>query len=112
MTRQREYSRRYAKSAGARLVRNARRDEVLEALSAAGPRAVYCGCLDFAIRSGSQKATGYAAHLFREIFGTWPRPYDRGPPAPLPNFLIDEWVALRKRNARPRNEAPKARAAE
>ena len=102
MTRQREYSRRYAKSAGARLVRNARRDEVLEALSAAGPRAVYCGCLDFAIRSGSQKAAGYAAHLFLEIFGTWPRPCDRGPPAPLPNFLIDEWAAGRKRKARPR----------
>jgi hypothetical protein len=93
---------RQAKSVAASLTRNARRDELLEKLSAAGPRAVYCGCLDFAVRQGSQKATGYAAHLFLEIFGEWPRPRDRGPPAPLPDFLIEEWVALRSKKKRAR----------
>ena len=97
----RDYSWRYGKSTANGLVRDARRQKVLEDLSAAGPRPVYCGCLDFAIRSGSQKAAGYAAHLFREIFGAWPRSCDRGPPAPLPNFLIEEWVAGRKRKAQP-----------
>jgi hypothetical protein len=58
MTR-RDYSWRYGKSAANGLVRDARRQKVLEDLSAAGPRPVYCGCLDFAIRSGSQKAAGY-----------------------------------------------------
>ena len=102
MTRRREYKWRFTRAAFNGLVRDAQRNELIEKLSAAGPRAVYCGCLDFAIRSGSQKAAGYAAHLFREIFGAWPRSCDRGTPAALPNFLIEEWVAGRKRKARPR----------
>src|SRR5215472_14980111 len=102
MTRRREYTWRFTQAAFNGLVRDAQRNEVVEKLRAAGPRTTYGDCLNFTIRSGSQKATGYAAHLFREIFGTWPRPCDRGPPAPLPNCLIDEWVAGRKRKARPR----------
>jgi hypothetical protein len=97
----REYSWRFAKTVFTGLVRDARRHEMLEELLGTEPRAVYCACLDFAIRSGSQKAEGYAANLFMEIFGTWPRPCDRGPPAPLANSLIEEWVAGRKRKPRP-----------
>jgi hypothetical protein len=81
------------------LVRKAKRNELLEMLRATEPRATYCDCLNFTIRSGSQKATKYAAVLFKKIYGTWPRPCDLGPPAPLPNLLLDEWVALRKRKA-------------
>jgi len=101
MTRRRAYKWRFTKTVFKGLVRKAQldaeRDELLVKLSAAAPRAVYCSCLDFAIRSGSQKAAGYAAHLFLEIFGAWPRSCDRGPPAPLPDFLIEQWVALRKK---------------
>jgi hypothetical protein len=60
-------------------------------------RAVYAGCLDYAMRRRSPKAAGFAANLFKDIFGTWPQPRDRGPPAPLPDRLIDEWVADRKK---------------
>jgi hypothetical protein len=85
-----------------RLERRWHREALLDDLRRIKPATAYADCLNFTIRSGSQKAAGYAAHLFLEIFGTWPRPCDRGPPAPLPNFLIDEWAAGRKRKARPR----------
>jgi hypothetical protein len=95
--KRREYSWRHTRAVSGGLVRDARRNEVLGELLRIGPSKVYAGCLDFAIRSGSQKAAGYAAHLFREVFGTWPRPQDRIEPEPLPDFLIEEWVAGRKR---------------
>jgi hypothetical protein len=84
------------------LVRDARRDEVLEALSAAGPTAVYAGLLAYAL--GRNYKLGWAAYAFKEIFGVWPRPQDRrvGPQALPNNILIDEWAAGRKRKARPR----------
>ncbi len=100
MTR-RKYKWRYTRAVFNGLVRDAQckaqRNELIEKLHAIEPRAVYCGCLEFAIRSGSQKAPGYAANLFKEIFTTWPRSCDRGPPAPLPDFLIEQWVDLRKK---------------
>jgi len=96
MRRQKEYSWRHAKAVSGGLVRAARRNELLGELLKIGPADVYAGCLDFAIRSGSQKARGYASHLFREIFGTWPRPQDRSEPKALPDFLIELWVAGRK----------------
>jgi hypothetical protein len=106
MIRWREYKRRFTRAVFNGLVRDAQRNVLLDKLRAAEPPATYCDCLNFAIRNGSQKAPEYAAHLFREIFGTWPRSCDRGPPAPLPNLpnlSIDEWVALRKRKVRPRS---------
>lgn len=95
--KRKEYSWRYATAMSGGLVRDARRNELLGELLKIGPTAVYAGCLDFTIRSGSQKAPGYASHLFREIFGTWPRPQDRSEPKALPNLLIDEWATGRKR---------------
>jgi hypothetical protein len=59
------------------------------------PATVYAGCLEFALRNGSLKAPGYAAHLFKDVFGDWPQRGERGPAAPLANFLIDEWAMLR-----------------
>ena len=102
MTRRKKYRWRFTKATFNGLVRDAERSALLEKLSAAGPRAAYCDCLNFTIRSGSQKATGYAAHLFLDLFGAWPRDQDRGPPAPLPIYLIDDWVALRKRRPKRR----------
>jgi hypothetical protein len=105
---QRDYSWRYGKSVVDGLVRDARRDEVLEALSAAGPQAVYAGLLAYALpkkKANGQpwNVSGWCAHAFLEIFGAWPRSQDRSvKPQPLPNFLIEEWVAGRKHKARPR----------
>jgi hypothetical protein len=103
MTRRKKYRWRFTKVTFNGLVRDAERNALLDKLRAAGPRTTYCDCLNFTIRSGSQKATKYAAVLFEKIFGDWPRPCDCGPPAPLPNYLIDEWVALRKRKVRPQS---------
>jgi hypothetical protein len=102
MKTRKEYSSRHTRAVSGGLVRDARRNEVLGELLKIGPSAVYAGCLDFAIRSGSPKASGYAAHLFREVFGTWPRPQDRAEPKAHP--LIEEWATTRKRKppARPR----------
>lgn len=105
--KRRDYSWRFAKSAANGLVRDARRDELLEELSAAGPQMVYAGLLAYAIGRGSQKAGGYAAHLFKEIFGTWPRASDRrDAPQPLPNSLIEEWAASRKKPRHIKAEKP------
>jgi hypothetical protein len=78
-----------------RLERRWRQEAVLDQLRRQEPAAVYAGCLEYAIRSGSEKARGYASHLFKDVFGDWPRPCDRGPPSPLLNFWIDEWAMLR-----------------
>ena len=83
------------------LVRESRRRELLEEFSAAGPQAVYAGLLAYAQAKGYQ--AGWAAHAFREIFSAWPRSQDRHvEPKPLPNDLIEEWAAGRKRKAGPR----------
>jgi hypothetical protein len=78
-----------------RLERRWRREAVLEELRRMKPATVYAGCLEFAIRNGSQKAPGYAAHLFKDVFGDWPQRCDRGPAAPMADFLIDQWATLR-----------------
>ena len=97
----RDYSWRYGKSTANGLVRDARRDEVLEELSAAGPQAVYAGLLAYAL--ARHYRPGWAYYAFKEIFGAEPRPQDRRvKPQALPNFLIEEWAAGRKRKARPR----------
>jgi hypothetical protein len=62
----------------------------------AGPAAIYAGLLHYAQTKNYNP--GWAAHSFKKIFGTWPRPQDRkAEPTPLPNFLIDEWAARRER---------------
>jgi hypothetical protein len=99
--KRRDYSWRYRKSAADGLVRDARRHEVLEGLSAAGPQAVYAGLLAYALVRHHRP--GWAYYAFKEIFGAEPRPQDRRVKSQmLPNFLIEEWVASRKSKARPR----------
>jgi hypothetical protein len=100
MTGRKEYSWRYVRAVSGGLVRAAHHNELLGELLRIEPSKIYAGCLHFAIRSGSPKAAGYASHLFREIFGTWPRPQDRAEPKPLPGFLIEEWAAECKRRRR------------
>jgi hypothetical protein len=95
----REYSWRFAKAVFSGLVKDARRNEVLQELLGTGPRAVYAGLLMYA--QVKNYDPGWAAHAFREIYGTWPRPQDRKvEPKALPNFLIEEWAAGRKRKPR------------
>jgi hypothetical protein len=95
------YSWRFAKAVANSLPRDARRNEVLEELLGTGPRSVYAGLLMYA--RTKKYNPGWAAHAFKEIYGTWPRPQDRRvEPQALPNFLIEEWAARRKRKPRPR----------
>jgi hypothetical protein len=100
--KERNYSWRFAKSVADSLPRDARRNEVVQELLGTGPRAVYAGLLMYAQthhkRDGSPYDPGWAAHAFREIYGTWPRSQDRNvEPKALPNYLIEEWTAGRKR---------------
>src|SRR5262249_60561903 len=87
MTR-RDYSWRYGKSAANGLVRDARREQVLEDLSAAGPQAVYAGLLAYALARNYK--TGWAYYAFKEIFGAEPRPQDRRVAPQLLHNLFDE----------------------
>ena len=79
-----------------RIERRWQRAATLNRLYDAGPAATYAGLLHYA--QAKNYNPGWAAHSFKEIFGTWPRPQDRkAEPTPLPNFLIDEWAASHKR---------------
>ena len=80
-------------------VRAARRDELARQLIALGPATAYGGFLGYAQRRGSQKPEGYAAHLFKELYGDWPR--QRGQALELDGFLIEEWVGLRPKKKLP-----------
>ena len=106
MTRRREYKRRFTRATFNSLVRDARRNEVLEALSAAGPQVVYAGLLAYGRDVGKyERWRGWAFYRFPEIFGAKPRSQDQNvEPKAAPELmaLIEEWVALRKRKARPR----------
>jgi len=81
-----------------RIERRWRRAATLERLYDAGPAATYAGLLHYA--QAKNYKPGWAAHSFKEIFGTWPHPQDRIAPKALPNFLIDEWAARRERRRR------------
>ena len=96
MKPRKQYSWRHTVAVSNGLVRAARRNELLGEMLKAGPAATYSGLLHYA--QAKNYNPGWAAHSFKEIFGTWPRPQDRkAEPTPLPNFLIDEWAASHKR---------------
>jgi hypothetical protein len=85
-----------------RVERRWRRAAILDRLYDAGPAAVYGGLLHYA--TGRTKpngqpwnAVGWSKFAFKEIFGVEPRPIDRVKPKPLPDFLIEQWAADRKR---------------
>ena len=69
-----------------------------------GTSKVRAALIEYADRHNWKR--GWAAFAFKEIFGAWP-PRDRGPdPKPLEGYLIEEWVAYRKK--RPRIKAKNA----
>jgi len=104
MKRRKEYSWRFGISVSVGLVGDVRLNEVLGELLKIGPPVVYAGLLHYA-QTRNYKP-GWAAHSFREIFGTWPRSQDRKVvPKEFPDLLIEEWAATRQRKA-PRRSLP------
>ncbi len=76
------------------------RDAVRQRLLLAGTQKVYAGLRAYAINKNYK--LGWAAHAFKEIFGAWPHGHDRVQAAILPGFLIEEWIAYRKKPQRKR----------
>lgn len=72
-------------------------DVLLQDIRRLGPRVVYGGLLWYARFRGWKE--GWAAHAFKEIFGTWPRPQDRGEPICMIGTELEEWVVRRKKSA-------------
>jgi hypothetical protein len=73
------------------LIKNAERDAALQGCLHYGPQRIYSGLLHHTRGQGWKD--GSASHLFKDIFGMWPRDQDRGPPAEPPAELKD-WIAL------------------
>lgn len=81
------------------MARDLRRKEVTVRLLALGPERVFAGLRAYAF--GRQWKPGWAAHAFKEIFGAWPRREDRyDPPETLEGFIVEEWLAVRKKPQR------------
>jgi hypothetical protein len=69
-------------------------DARLLALVRLGPKGVYAGLLW--VQRDKNHDPGWIGHTFREIFGTWPRPRDKGAPVRPPVELL-EWIRMRKK---------------
>jgi hypothetical protein len=74
--------------------------DLLLALAGRSPREVYCGLLWYA-RNGPHRPwkDEWAACAFKEIFGIWPRPQDKGEPK-RPGIELEEWIAKRRKPRR------------
>ena len=84
--------------------RQARRAEILIMLYGMGPCDVYSCLLGYTRSTKSQKAVGWARHLFKEIFGGWPGPRsDVVSKEPPPAVL--EWIQLRPKSSRKKSRA-------
>jgi hypothetical protein len=83
-----------------RCQRLAHKADILLALTCMSPRDVYCGLLWYA-RNGPHRRwkDEWAACAFKEIFGIWPRPGDKGEPA-RPPIELEEWINTRQRRRR------------
>jgi hypothetical protein len=79
--------------------RRARQVEVLVMLHAMTPREVYGGLFGYTQSRGSPKAAGWTSHMFKEIYGTWPRKQDRGPPTEPPGVIL-EWISMRPKKSK------------
>lgn len=77
-----------------RFQRLARHADVLIALAEMSPGEIYRGLIGHA-RHRRWK-DGWAAHAFRELYGIWPRPQDKGEPT-RPPVALEEWISTRKR---------------
>lgn len=72
---------------------------ILLAIARMPPRDVYGGLLRHAQSKGSKKAAGWTSHMFKEIYGTWPRPQDKGPPTE-PTTELQKWIAMRPKRSK------------
>jgi hypothetical protein len=80
------------------LIRRNDHDARVLVLLRLGPSRVYAGLLWWAQMKDYDR--GWAAHAFRELYGTWPRPRDRGEPA-RPSIELEEWLSTHPKK-RPR----------
>jgi hypothetical protein len=79
------------------------RDAALQACLHHAPRRIYAGLLHHARNQGWKD--GRAHFKFIDIFGTRPRPQDKGPPMPPP-IELKAWISmLPKRNKAQRRTA-------
>jgi hypothetical protein len=81
------------------LINSDERDDLRKQLLHLGPKIVFAGCHWHAQQSGSQKAAGYAAHLFREVYGEWPRSRDRTA-APQRVDAVQAWISKRPKRSK------------
>jgi hypothetical protein len=79
------------------LLKKADRDAALQACLHHGPQRVYAWLLRHVREQGWKD--GAASHMFREIYGAWPRDQDKGSPMPPP-IELRAWIALRPKKAR------------
>jgi hypothetical protein len=80
-----------------RCQRLAQKTSNLLALAAMSPREIYRGLLW--IRNQRKYRPGWEWHAFRELFGTEPRPRDKGEPV-RPSIELEEWINARQKRKR------------
>jgi hypothetical protein len=71
---------------------------LLIAIKDTGSKNVYGGLLWYSQLRGWKQ--GWAAFVFKEIFGVWPRPQDKTEPICIIGSDLEEWVMRRKRSAK------------
>lgn len=81
------------------LVRRNDHDARVIALLQLGPRRVYAGLLWWQQMKNYDR--GWIGHAFRELYGTWPRPRDKGAPV-RPPVELEGWINARRK--RPKRE--------
>lgn len=73
------------------------RDAAQQACLRHGPKRIYAGLL-WHTRQRKWK-DGSASHLFKEIYGTWPRDQDKSPPMPPP-IELQAWISMRPKRSK------------
>lgn len=73
------------------LIKSADRDAALKGCLHHGPQRIYAGLPHHAREQGWKD--GWAHFKFINIFGTRPRPQDKGPPMPPP-IELKAWISL------------------
>jgi hypothetical protein len=80
------------------MLKAARNAQLRNQLRAFGSRAVYCALIE--LQERRHYSPKFALACFRDLFAAWPSWKDKGPPAVLPDMLLEEWLATRKRKAK------------
>jgi hypothetical protein len=88
-----------------RFQRLANQAEILRTLAGMSPGEVYAGLLSYARNRRPRRwKDGWAACVFKEIYGIWPRPQDKTEPACGP-VELEEWINARRRRPKIRGTA-------